>query len=49
MKGKIIRSYDEDGTRHYDFQFHNKRGFKTTVEGLDTKFNPCLLYTSRRA
>ena len=39
-KGKIIRSYDEDGTKHYDFQFHNKRGFKTTVEGLDTKFNP---------
>lgn len=39
-KGKIIKSYDADGTKHYDFQFHNKRGFKTTVEGLDTKFNP---------
>ncbi len=39
-RGKIIKSYDEDGTKHYDFQFHNKRGFKMTIEGLDGKFNP---------
>ncbi|MFC4665474.1 adenosylcobalamin-dependent ribonucleoside-diphosphate reductase [Falsiporphyromonas endometrii] len=39
-KGLIIKSYDEDGKKHYDFQFRNKRGFKTTIEGLDSKFNP---------
>lgn len=39
-KGLIIKSYDEDGAKHYDFQFRNKRGFKTTIEGLDSKFNP---------
>ncbi len=38
--GLIIKSYDEDGAKHYDFQFRNKRGFKTTIEGLDSKFNP---------
>jgi len=39
-KGKIIKVYDKDGSRHYDFQFRNKRGYKTTIEGLDGKFNP---------
>lgn len=39
-KGKIIRQVNEDGTRRYDFQFENKRGYKTTVEGLSEKFNP---------
>jgi ribonucleoside-diphosphate reductase alpha chain len=39
-KGTIIKSYDEDGNKHYDFQFKNKRGFKMTIEGLDGKFNP---------
>ena len=39
-KGKIIKTINEDGTRRYDFQFQNKRGFKTTVEGLSGKFNP---------
>ena len=29
--GKIVK--------HYDFQFQNKRGFKTTVEGLSYKFD----------
>jgi ribonucleoside-diphosphate reductase alpha chain len=29
-----------DGTKRYDFQFENKRGYKTTVEGLSEKFNP---------
>lgn len=39
-KGKIIKSTGEDGRRRYDFQFENKRGYKTTVEGLSEKFNP---------
>lgn len=39
-KGKIIKQVCEDGTKRYDFQFENKRGYKTTVEGLSEKFNP---------
>lgn len=39
-KGKIIKQICEDGTKRYDFQFENKRGYKTTVEGLSEKFNP---------
>ena len=39
-KGKIIKAYDENGNKHYDFQFRNKRGYKTTIEGLSEKFNP---------
>ena len=39
-KGSIIKSYDEDGKKHYDFQFKNKKGYKMTIEGLDGKFNP---------
>ena len=39
-KGSIIKSYDENGRKHYDFKFKNKRGFKLTMEGLDSKFNP---------
>ena len=39
-KGTIIKSYGEDGNKHYDFQFKNKRGYKMTIEGLDGKFNP---------
>ena len=39
-KGTIIKSYDEDGQKHYDFQFKNKRGYKMTIEGLDGKFRP---------
>ena len=39
-KGKIIKNIDENGKRRYDFQFENKRGYKTTVEGLSEKFNP---------
>ncbi|MDL2290286.1 adenosylcobalamin-dependent ribonucleoside-diphosphate reductase [Paludibacteraceae bacterium OttesenSCG-928-F17] len=37
--GKIIKVVDEDGNKRYDFQFSNKRGFKTTVEGLSHKFD----------
>ena len=39
-KGKIIKQKNEDGHSRYDFQFENKRGYKTTVEGLSEKFNP---------
>jgi ribonucleoside-diphosphate reductase alpha chain len=38
-EGKIIKVKDEDGNKRYDFQFTNKRGFKTTVEGLSHKFD----------
>ena len=39
-KGKIIKAVDEQGNKRYDFQFINKRGYKTTIEGLSDKFNP---------
>ena len=38
--GKIIKAIDENGNKRYDFQFINKRGYKTTIEGLSDKFNP---------
>ncbi|SHE90915.1 ribonucleoside-diphosphate reductase class II [Bacteroides faecichinchillae] len=37
--GRIIKNVDEDGNKRYDFQFENKRGYKTTIEGLSEKFN----------
>jgi len=39
LKGSIIKNYDEDDTSRYDFQYVNKRGYKTTIEGLSFKFN----------
>ena len=39
-KGKIIKQANADGTKRYDFQFTNTRGYKITVEGLSEKFNP---------
>ena len=39
-KGMIIKNRNEDGTSRYDFQYINKRGYKTTIEGLSYKFNP---------
>ena len=39
-KGKIIKQINPDGTKRYDFQFVNTRGYKITVEGLSEKFNP---------
>lgn len=39
-RGKIIKAVDENGNKRYDFQFINKRGYKTTIEGLSEKFNP---------
>lgn len=38
--GKIIKAMDDTGKKRYDFQFINKRGYKTTIEGLSEKFNP---------
>ncbi len=39
--GKIIRSIDDEtGMSRYDFQYSNRRGYKTTIEGLSYKFNP---------
>lgn len=38
-RGRIIKAKSPDGTSRYDFQFENKRGYKTTVEGLSGKFN----------
>lgn len=37
--GHIIKNIDEEGNKRYDFQFENKRGYKTTIEGLSEKFN----------
>lgn len=39
-RGKIIKAVDASGRKRYDFQFVNKRGYKTTIEGLSEKFNP---------
>ena len=39
-KGKIIKQTNSDGTKRYDFQFENTRGYKITVEGLSEKFSP---------
>lgn len=38
-EGRIIKTVDEHGNKRYDFQFMNKRGYKTTVEGLSHKFD----------
>ncbi|MGV8829075.1 MAG: adenosylcobalamin-dependent ribonucleoside-diphosphate reductase [Breznakibacter sp.] len=39
MKGCIIKNHDEDGASRYDFQYQNRHGYKTTIEGLSYKFN----------
>ena len=39
-KGRIIKQVNDDGSKRYDFQFENTRGYKITVEGLSEKFNP---------
>ena len=38
--GLIIKNRNEDGSSRYDFQYKNKRGYKTTIEGLSHKFDP---------
>jgi ribonucleoside-diphosphate reductase alpha chain len=39
-EGYIIKNWEDDETSRYDFQYCNKRGYKTTIEGLSYKFNP---------
>ncbi len=39
-KGLILKNKNENGLSRYDFQYQNKRGYKTTIEGLSHKFNP---------
>ena len=39
-EGKIVKQMNSDGSKRYDFQFENTRGYKITVEGLSEKFNP---------
>jgi len=39
-KGRIVKQTNADGTKRYDFQFENTRGYKITVEGLSERFNP---------
>ena len=39
--GTIIKNIDPDtGRSRYDFQYSNRRGYKTTIEGLSYKFDP---------
>jgi ribonucleoside-diphosphate reductase alpha chain len=38
--GTIIKAYDNEGVKRYDFQFKNRKGYKITIEGLDSKFDP---------
>lgn len=38
-KGWVIRSKTEDGRARYDFQYEDKDGYKTTIEGLSRTFN----------
>lgn len=40
QSGKIIKNVNPDGTKRYDFQYTNKQGYRTTIEGLSYKFNP---------
>ncbi len=39
-KGFILKHRESDDISRYDFQYINKRGYKTTIEGLSHKFNP---------
>ena len=38
-KGYIIKNKDENGVTRYDFQYVNKYGYRTTIEGLSHKFD----------
>ena len=40
QNGKIIKNQNTDGSKRYDFQYTNKQGYRTTIEGLSYKFNP---------
>ncbi len=38
-RGHIIKRVEADGSKRYDFTFVNRRGYKTTIEGLSERFN----------
>ena len=38
-KGVVIKEKDEDGVSRYDFQYTDKEGYRTTIEGLSRSFN----------
>lgn len=38
-KGWVIRNKSDDGRARYDFQYEDKEGYKTTIEGLSRTFN----------
>jgi len=40
QKGKIVKNIDSNGNKRYDFEFINKRGYRTVIPGLSDKFNP---------
>lgn len=39
-KGLVIKNRDKNGVSRYDFEYENKRGYKTRIEGLSHKFDP---------
>jgi ribonucleoside-diphosphate reductase alpha chain len=38
-KGVVIKEKDEEGNSRYDFQYTDKDGYRTTIEGLSRSFN----------
>lgn len=40
VKGKIVKTKDEDGRNRYDFQYTDKYGYKNTLGGLSHMFKP---------
>ena len=38
-KGVVIKEKDEEGNSRYDFQYTDKEGYRTTIEGLSRSFN----------
>lgn len=38
-KGWVIRNKSQDGRARYDFQYEDRDGYKTTIEGLSRTFN----------
>ncbi len=40
VKGRIVKTKDEDGKNRYDFQYTDKYGYKNTLGGLSHMFKP---------
>ncbi len=40
VKGKIVKTKDEDGSNRYDFLYTDKYGYKNTLGGLSHMFKP---------